>query len=148
MRLRNVILRILGCLGIPFPSDFVPIILRLIGNSFRHLLWIRRVPRSRPAITARPLSLNHLGIDHFKVFISAIPVTEWGILHDLGRISSGIRTRPERSPCLGLSISNPEVGPQPTVFLGVGTRRGAGAPGRPGVGPHRVVGSQTPGGNL
>ena len=53
VRLRNIIMRILGHLGIPFPSDFVRIILRLIGNSFWHLFWIRRAPRSRPTVTAR-----------------------------------------------------------------------------------------------
>ena len=100
------------------------------------------------AVTVRSLSLNHLGIDHFNVFISVTLVTEWGVLHDFGRISSGIRTSPERSPCLGLSISNPEVGPRSTISLRVGTCRQARTPGRPGVCPHRVISSQTPGGDL
>ena len=148
MRLRRVILRILGCLGIPFLSDFIQILFRLIRNLLWYLLWIRQAPRSRSTITVRSLSLNHLGIDHFNVFISVTPVTEWGVLHDFGRIPSGIRTSPERGPGLGLSISNPEVGPQSTISLRVGTCRRARTPGRPGVCPHRVICSQTPGGDL
>ena len=111
MRLRRVILRILGCLGIPFPSDCIWILFWLIRNSFRHLLMIQRVPLSRPAITVQSLSLNHLGIDHFNVFISVTPVTEWGVLHDLGRISLGIRTSPERSPCLARRLDPNPLSP-------------------------------------
>ena len=148
MGLRRVILRILGCLGIPFPSNFVRILLRLIRNLLQHLLRIQRAPRSRPTVTVQSLSLNNLGIDHFNVFIGITPVTEWRVLHDFGRIPSGIRASPERGPSLGLGISNPDVGPQSTISLRVGTRHRARAPGRPRVCPHRVVSSQTPGGDL
>ena len=51
-------------------------------------------------------------------------------------------------PGLGLGISNPEVGPQSAISLRLGTCRRAGTPGRPGICPHRVHGSQTPGGDL